>query len=189
MKLKPSASKVLKKLWQDIDTSTHHQRLYEIKTHRVGVIPDDRSYNRNNGKKLVKLDEKYSEIERENHILLQKLKNIISKKQDKNNNKELIESNFNKRKKKLQELTKVNRKFLVTLNNSKSWYNFKEMDKDRKEKEKLIKNIWEFEAPLINNKRRNESNLKCKKAPKHNTKSVEKYFKDKNSIHLFAPIK
>ena len=33
-----------------------------------------------NGKKLVLLDEKYSEIERENHLLLGKLKNIIRNK-------------------------------------------------------------------------------------------------------------
>ena len=104
---------------------------------------------------MVKLDERYTEIERENHILLSKLKQIISKKSPCCQEEAFKDSNFMKRKKELKELTKVNRKFLGVLNNSKSWYSFKEMDKDRKEEEKMIKNIWEFEAPLIESNKRN----------------------------------
>mmetsp|Transcript_31483 Transcript_31483/g.27856 ORF Transcript_31483/g.27856 Transcript_31483/m.27856 type:complete len:93 (-) Transcript_31483:490-768(-) len=85
--------------------------------------------------KLVLLDEKYSEIERENHLLLGKLKNIIKGKNRSvsgvniNNtpNHEQIKSlNFRERKKFLKDITKINRKFLVTLNNVQSDYKFTE---------------------------------------------------------------
>ena len=76
--------------------------------------------------KLIKLDEKYNEIERENHLLLRKLKNILKKKhQESSEELNYKDSNFSKRKRFLEELTKTNRKFLVTLNSTKSCYNFK----------------------------------------------------------------
>ena len=83
--------------------------------------------------KLVLLDEKYSEIERENQMLLSKIKNILRNKahseirpnfEDGFQSERIKSLNFRERKQFLKDITKINRKFLVTLNNVKSQYKF-----------------------------------------------------------------
>lgn len=81
------------------------------------------------------LDERYSNIERENHMLLDKLKNIIktkngfpsdSRTQHGSATERIKSLNFRQRKNFLKDITKKNRKFLVTLNNVQSEYKLSE---------------------------------------------------------------
>lgn len=75
---------------------------------------------------------------------------------------------------------------METLNSKRSCYNFKEMEKDRKHKEKLIRNICEFEPPFFSDekskkskKSRNIHNSTNKGTFTRRKKSLNKLFKSK----------
>lgn len=78
----PVSNKYLNKIWQDFNKQLHNKRLKEITstTEEMMKSPRKMAHLNQNGKKWVLLDEKYTEIERENHMLLRKMKDILSSK-------------------------------------------------------------------------------------------------------------
>lgn len=68
----PVSNKFLNRLWQDFDKNLHRQRLREIASNNEALAQTSERmpHLTQNCKKYVNLDQKYTEIERENHILL-----------------------------------------------------------------------------------------------------------------------
>lgn len=69
---RPVGSKYLTKIWQEFDKQVHKQKLRDMESSTVNLMqePSRMPHLNQNGKKLVVLDQKYTEIERENHMLL-----------------------------------------------------------------------------------------------------------------------
>jgi len=75
----PSASKILTNKWQDKSHEIHLKNLNKIKGTIDMRQPQQFKHLQKKMKKTQMMEERYTEIERENRILLEKMTNILQK--------------------------------------------------------------------------------------------------------------
>lgn len=73
----PSANKILSNKWQKNEHQIHMQNLQRIKGTVDMKEPPQFKHLKKKMKKTQMLEERYTEIERENRILLEKMTNIL----------------------------------------------------------------------------------------------------------------
>jgi hypothetical protein len=75
-----ASSKLLERRWREQDQQIHRERLRTVKSavrQSAGKPPFQHNQAARNAKKEAVLEQKYTEIERENRILLEKMSNIM----------------------------------------------------------------------------------------------------------------
>ena len=78
IKGKPVCNKILKKKWEKKEDEMYKTRLTHVKSHFELIEPPKHDHVKRKAKKEVILEEKYSEIERANQVLLSKLTKIMN---------------------------------------------------------------------------------------------------------------
>lgn len=79
LSLKVCPSKLLEKKWREKERQLHKQKLRSVKSsirEQYQTAPQ-MTMNLRNGKKEALMEQRYTEIERENRILLEKMSNIM----------------------------------------------------------------------------------------------------------------
>mmetsp|Transcript_263 Transcript_263/g.269 ORF Transcript_263/g.269 Transcript_263/m.269 type:complete len:128 (-) Transcript_263:330-713(-) len=112
-----------------------------------------------NYKKEAMIERRYTEIERENRILLEKMSNIMQQTRGGNPN---MTGGFGKRslnrevrKKELLKITVENQQMLKRLQDKQSNYSVARWEEDFKSKERMMKNMCEY--PLVFDERNLQS--------------------------------
>lgn len=102
----------------------------------------------NNGKKQMLLEDKFTEIERENRLLLEKITTTMNKRAGEGERERMNKSlNSNFRKKQLQNIEIENARLLKRLQEKKSDYDTGKLKEEWKKQKAVIKNIANY--PLI----------------------------------------
>lgn len=73
----PVGNKLLDKKWKDKEARIHRAKLQSVKPQIDAKCPARFTHLRKKAKKEQLLEERYTEIERENRILLEKMTNIM----------------------------------------------------------------------------------------------------------------
>ena len=148
--LPTSANKLLQKLWDEKNQVIHKQKIKNIKSRIDQKSPYRYAHVFKNSKKEQILEgkdysDRYTEIERENRILLEKMSQIIqtrSNSMSKVNKFQMI--NESKRKKSLEKLVSDNSFFVKRLKKQSSFYSLAKFEEERKEQEGYLHRISEF---------------------------------------------
>jgi E3 ubiquitin-protein ligase TRIP12 len=108
---------------------------------------------RSKAKKEQIIEERYTEIERENRILLEKMTNIMSHRGSLKDSRPYRPKSLNRglRRRKLAEISMENQAILKRLKEKTSQFNFSKWEKDRKVAENRLKYMCEFPYQLGRN--------------------------------------
>ncbi|CDW81952.1 UNKNOWN [Stylonychia lemnae] len=164
----PTSNKLLQKKWADKEREIHLSKLREIKPTVEIREPSQYKHLKKKLKKTQMLEDRYTEIERENRILLEKMTNIMQ-----NNNKNasfplsagsvnaiqtastqsttqalgLQKKSLNReaRKRELLKITMENQAFLRRLQDKQPNYNVYRWEEEEQDRKKILKNICEYD--------------------------------------------
>lgn len=144
----PSSNKKLSKLWNAKNLSLHHSNLKKVKSRIDLSSPSHFEHLRFKAKNLIMQEERYSEIERENKILLNKMTQISNTQSSKR--LPILSKSLNKeaRKRKLVQITMENQAIMKRISQKKSTYNIDKWENQRKAVEKMLGNICEYPYTL-----------------------------------------
>lgn len=135
-------------------------------------IRENFSHIRTKAKKDQLLEDRFTEIERENRILLEKMHHIFqNKKQNTMRTLPKGSLNYGYRKKVLTQIEVENKSMLERLRNKSSCYSARIWEKDRKNTEKRLKSIGEYPYSIGE---RGKTAFRSIKAPSLNTNLVYK---------------
>lgn len=106
--------------------------------------------------------ENYSKIEKENRLLLQKISDIIDRKENKflknSSRKKKRSLNHSFRKKQLEKINKENRRILERIQTSHSMYDQRDWVRASMKQEKLVRSICEYDYILDKSARKQSNN-------------------------------
>jgi hypothetical protein len=143
----PTSNKFLQKLWNEKNLLIHQNNLKNVKSLIDQKTPPKYSHLKTKSKHLIKQDERFSQIERENRILLEKMSQP-SLQFSKSLPKIGKSLNQEARKKKLVRITIENQALMKRISEKKSAYDLNKWKISRKINEKLLENICEFPYSL-----------------------------------------
>jgi len=117
--------------WKAADMQKHKQNLKRARSLIDNKPPKQYSHIRNNCKKSRIQEERHTEIERENRILLEKIRGIMTSKAT--NNIVCTRKSLNKqvRLKRLKEISEENQKMLKRLKEKKSGFRFEKLENEQ----------------------------------------------------------
>ena len=149
----PRGKKVLAKRQDERNEEMHYKKLAEVRSQVDVAAPNTYGVLRTKPKKDQLLEERYSEIERNNKLLLDRMTSIIGSTDRKHQYsnpvlksipvaKQSLHSNFRKRE--LQRITQENYKILQRLKEKESHYSVAKWEGDRKRTENYLNNICEY---------------------------------------------
>mmetsp|Transcript_13225 Transcript_13225/g.24833 ORF Transcript_13225/g.24833 Transcript_13225/m.24833 type:complete len:187 (+) Transcript_13225:155-715(+) len=134
----------------------HKQKLRNMKCSIDNKPPRQAGHLKSKAKKNALIEDRISQIETENHILLRKMSHIMMNKGAIDNKNENIKYghslNKDRRKRELQRITKQNLQILNRIQGAMPTYNHKQWEKEAKENDKILSNISEFDKPSSNTK-------------------------------------
>ena len=160
----PSSNKHLTKMWNDKNLTLHQTNVRNARSRVDLSSPNKFSHLKFKAKNLALQEERYSEIERENKILLGKMTQISNT----NSLKQLprLSKSLNKeaRKRKLVQITVENQAIIKRLSQKKSSYNIDRWENQRKKVEKLLDNICEYPYTLGSSQKLFRSTAKSSKS-------------------------
>ena len=144
----PVSNKKLSKLWNEKNFSTHISHLRNIKS-RVDIrTPCQFSHLKFKAKTYLIQENRFSEIDRENRLLLEKINHISAS----NSRKRLpvITKSLNQdlRKRKLLQIAIENQAMVKRLSQKNSMYNSNGFKLQRKKVEKMLSSICEYPYTL-----------------------------------------
>ena len=156
----PTGNKLLTKKWQEKERRIHMQKLRSIKPTIDIRKPKNFKHLKSRAKKEQMLEDRYTEIERENRILLEKMTSIMQKpnrtstsfSSDRFNivppalNKKSL--NRASRKQELLKITLENQAILRRLQDKGSNYNVARWENDFKQRQDMLKNMSEYPQDL-----------------------------------------
>ena len=148
----PIGNKLLTKKWQEKDREIHLRKLRDIKPQINLSGPTKFKHLNKKAKKEQLLEDRYTEIERENRILLEKMTSIMHN----GNQSAQTQNNFsappyqkrslNKeaRKRELLKITIENQQFLKRLQDKSSNYDVTKWETEHVDRQHMLRNICEF---------------------------------------------
>ena len=148
----PVSNKIIEKRIIERSQDKHQKKLQELKP----IAPDDqpstvRQFRRNKKKEVLE-EERFTEIERCNRILLERLSNIMKKNNQNtpnDQNKFRVRSlNRDSRKRELVKITIENQNILKRIQNQKSGFSIQNWEESRRKEEIYLQNISEFPIKL-----------------------------------------
>lgn len=152
----PSGNKLLTKKWQDKERRIHMEKLRKVKPTINLKKPKVFKHLKSRAKKEQMLEDRYTEIERENRILLEKMTSIMQKpnrtstsfSQDRFANYPAFQTkkslNRQQRKQELLKITLENQAILRRLQDKNSNYNVAKWEHEHKMRKDLLKNMSEY---------------------------------------------
>jgi len=153
----PSGNKILTKKWQEKERQIHMRKLRNVKPTINLKKPKAFKHLKSRAKKEQMLEDRYTEIERENRILLEKMTSIMQKPNRTStsfsNDRFASTSGFINSKKSLnraqrkQELLKItleNQAILRRLQDKNSNYNVARWENEHRQRQDLLKNMSEY---------------------------------------------
>ncbi|OMJ75915.1 hypothetical protein SteCoe_24856 [Stentor coeruleus] len=157
----PVSNKKLSKLWNEMNFNLHIDKLRKIKS-RVDIrSPSKFSHLKFKAKNYMIQEQRITEIERENKILLDKMTHIAATQSSKKLPKLSKSLNKGARKRKLVEIAIENQAMMRRIGQKKSNYNHGSWDVQRKKVEKMLVNICEYPYTLGNS----QKNFKVCRSP------------------------
>ena len=140
----PVKNKVLTKKWAENVQRIHMLKLKNMHARVNSGRPAEFYHLKIKAKREQMLEDRFTEIERENRILLEKMSSIMNKRQNKDLGNEVKSLNTNARKVELRRITIENQAMLKRLQEKSPCYNTHQWEEDRKRTEKRLKDICEF---------------------------------------------
>lgn len=143
----PVSNRILSKKWDEKNHEIHMKKLNDMKSTIDAKRPASFAHLKRRAKKEQMLEDRYTEIERENRILLEKMSQIMQNKNIKARITKPIQKkslNNESRKRQLIQITMENQALLKRLQDKQSSYNVVRWEEDRKTTEKRLKNMCEF---------------------------------------------
>ena len=124
----------------------HRERLKNMKPAIDNKPPKKPSHLTSNKKREQMMEERFTRIERENRLLLEKMSHILSKKtlDNSQNYKPVRSLNKSYRKRELQRITLENQEILRRIQQREPNYNHAQWEEDRRQHERYMKNICEY---------------------------------------------
>jgi len=154
------ANKICGSTWDRQAMNSHKMRLGQIKSHIDTQAPKVYPHLINRSKKEQMLEERYTQIEYENRILLKKMSRIMRTSSIDNLNYIKPKSlNSVVRKNELRKIMDENQQILKRIQNRRPYYNRKEWDNHEINHSKYLENIRERPVktlPLLNDKYANQ---------------------------------
>lgn len=160
----PTSNKKLSKLWNAKNLSLHHSNLRKVKSRIDLSSPSQFTHLRFKAKNLIMQEERYSEIERENRILLNKMTQISNTQPIKRLPQLSKSLNKEARKRKLVQITVENQAIMKRISQKKSSYNIDKWENQRKTVEKMLGNICEYPYTLGSSQKLFRSSMKSSKS-------------------------
>ena len=170
----PISSKLLNKKWEENNKRIHQEKLKNMQPRVKSNKPAEFFHLKVKSKRDQMLEDRFTEIERENRILLEKMSSIMNKKQNKDGLGEVKSLNTNARKLEMRRITQANQALLRRLQEKSPCYNSQQWEEDRKKTERRLKNICEF--PYLTN-RDKSTPVSMKKTRKISPISKQSVFK------------
>jgi len=147
----PTSNKLITKKIHDRHMQIHQSKIQNMKSSISRQAPQTFSHLKSNKKKIQVHEDKLSEMERQNRILLDKLTHIMkTNNHDGKNTAGPRSLNRDMRKRELVKITIENQAFLKRLQDQKSTYDRNLWEGDRKKHELYLKNICEYPFSLVN---------------------------------------
>jgi hypothetical protein len=119
----PVSSKILSKRWEENNQRIHAEKLKNIQGRVNTGSPAKFSHLRFKAKRDQILEDRLTEIERENRILLEKMSSIMSKRQSKEGSLAVRSLNRTARKERMRRITLDNQALLKRLQEKSPCYN------------------------------------------------------------------
>lgn len=164
-------NKHLQKIWDSKLQELHQEKLKSIKSRLDFKKPSRYSHLEKNAKKEQQLEgnkkiDRYTEIERENRILLEKMSKIMATRSKSSSKiKKNLSVRQNERKRTSSKILKDNSFLVKRLQNQSSVYSQSKFEEDRKQQECLLHRISEFPYTLGTHKKIPKTS-KVSKSPK-----------------------
>ncbi|OMJ68089.1 hypothetical protein SteCoe_34558 [Stentor coeruleus] len=141
--------KILLSKWNDHNKSLHQKNLKSIKGQIDTTCPVSYGSLKTKSKKEQLIEERYTEIERENKILLNKMSQIVNSRPNRQLSSTRRKSlNIEARKRQNTRIVIENQAILKRLQGKQPSYNVNKWEEERKNTEKRLKNICEFPYTL-----------------------------------------
>lgn len=143
-----ASSKLLERRWREKEQMVHKERVRTVKSalRENFRAPFQHNQAARNAKREAVQERKYSEIERENRILLEKMSHIMQDPKPKLYNPrrfELVSLNRERRKKDLMKITIENQAILRRLQDKQPTYSVQKWDAEFKRNEQIRNNLSE----------------------------------------------
>lgn len=162
----PSGNKILTRKWQEKERRIHMQKLRSVKPTIDLQKPKNFKHLKSRAKKEQMLEDRYTEIERENRILLEKMTSIMQK--PNRTSTSFSSDRFNlppnpvskkslnraSRKQELLKITLENQAILRRLQDKSSNYNVARWENEHRQRQDLLKNMSEYPYELERSKKR-----------------------------------
>ena len=140
----PVKNKVLTKKWAENIQRIHMLKLKNMQARINSGRPAEFYHLKIKAKREQMLEDRFTEIERENRILLEKMSSIMNKRQNKDLGNEVRSLNTNARKVESRRITIENQAMLKRLQEKSPCYNTHQWEEERKRTEKRLRYICEF---------------------------------------------
>ncbi|OMJ95488.1 hypothetical protein SteCoe_1081 [Stentor coeruleus] len=141
--------KILSNKWNDYNKQIHYQKLKNIKGQVDTGCPATFGTLKRKPKKDQLMEDRFTEIERENRILLEKMSQIVNSKQHHSSPTNRRKSlNTAARKRQNLQIVLENQALLKRLQEKQPSYSVNKWEEERKSTEKRLKNICEFPYTL-----------------------------------------
>lgn len=140
----PISNKILSKKWEENNHRIHTEKLKNMQPRVNSGRPQEFSHLKYKAKRDQMLEDRFTEIERENRILLEKMSSIMNKKQQKDGGFALKSLNKVARKEEMRRITMDNQALLKRLQEKSPCYSTHQWEEDRRMTEKRLKNMGDF---------------------------------------------
>jgi E3 ubiquitin-protein ligase TRIP12 len=140
----PVSNKILFKKWEENNKRIHQEKLKNMQARVNSGKPAQFFHLKFKAKRDQMLEDRFTEIERENRILLEKMSSIMNKKHSKDSSNEVKSLNTKARRLEMRRIAIENQALLKRLQDRSPCYNTQQWEEERKKTERRLKNICEF---------------------------------------------
>lgn len=140
----PVSNKLLSKKWEENNQKIHADKLRQMQSRVNSDRPAQFAHLKYKAKRDQMLEDRFTEIERENRILLEKMSSIMNKKKNQGEGLGLKSLNKTARRERVGKIAMDNQALLKRLQEKKPCYSTHEWKEDRRKKVNILRNIGDF---------------------------------------------
>ena len=153
----PKGKKVIQRREEEKKRENHLERLRNVRPSTTAYEEAPRMLN--HGKRQMQMEDRFTEIERENRLLLEKITTNMARRGSREGERERMNRSLNSnfRRKQLQDIEIENARLLRRLQDKKSDYDAGRLKSEWKKQKKVIQNIANYPLILRDGTRRERS--------------------------------
>jgi hypothetical protein len=140
----PVSNKILSKKWEENNHRIHAEKLRRMQPRVNSGQPLEFAHLKFKSKREQMLEDRFTEIERENRILLEKMSSIMNKRQKGGPGGATRSLNKVARNEQMRKISLDNQALLKRLQEKSPCYSTHQWEEDRRQTEKRLKNLCEF---------------------------------------------